>query len=79
MSQLDKKRAACILLAMKDPRMNQVSAALEYLYVVGPKSAAEGGGQGLCLYLVDPSVEGWDRQFDGTGQTHLPDLLIAHQ
>ena len=30
-----------------------------------PKSAAEGGG--LCIYLCDPSVEGWDRHFDGTG------------
>lgn len=25
------------------------------------------GGQGLCVYLVDPSIPGWDRQFDGTG------------
>ena len=31
------------------------------------KSAAEGGGQGLCVYLVDPSVAGWDRHFDGSG------------
>jgi hypothetical protein len=36
-------------------------------YVMEPKSAAEGGGQGLCIYLVDPSVEGWDRAFDGSG------------
>ena len=27
-------------------------------YVMEPKSAAEGGGQGLCIYLVDPSVDG---------------------
>jgi len=37
------------------------------MYVMKPKSAADGGGQGLCVYLVDPSVEGWDQHFDGTG------------
>lgn len=36
-------------------------------YVMEPKSAAEGGGQGLCVYLVDPSVQGWDSMFDGSG------------
>jgi len=36
-------------------------------YVLEPKSAADGGGQGLCIYLLDPSVPGWDRLFDGTG------------
>merc|ERR1712153_88581 len=43
----------------------ELHASLEY--VMKPKSAAEGGGQGLCVYLVDPSVEGWDRHFDGSG------------
>ena len=23
--------------------------------------------QGLCVYLVDPSVDGWDQHFDGSG------------
>ena len=43
----------------------EINASFEY--VMKPKSAAEGGGQGLCIYLVDPSVEGWDRMFDGSG------------
>lgn len=38
-----------------------------FVYVMQPKSAAEGGGQGLCIYLCDPSVRGWDRHFDGSG------------
>ena len=25
------------------------------------------GGQGMCLYLCDPTVTDWDRRFDGTG------------
>ena len=33
---------------------------------MAPKDAAEGGGQGICLYLLDPSVPGWDRDFDGS-------------
>ena len=40
---------------------------VELEYVMEPKSAADGGGQGLCIYLCDPSVEGWDRHFDGSG------------
>merc|ERR1719160_420829 len=26
-----------------------------------------GMAEGLCAYLLDPSVPGWDTQFDGTG------------
>merc|ERR1712166_1647425 len=44
---------------------SELHASLEYS--MKPKSAAEGGGQGLCIYLVDPSIAGWDRHFDGTG------------
>jgi len=43
----------------------EIYATLEY--VMEPKSAAEGGGQGLCIYLCDPTVVGWDRKFDGSG------------
>ena len=43
----------------------ELHASLEYSMT--PKSAAQGGGQGLCIYLVDPSVAGWDRHFDGSG------------
>ena len=46
-------------------KSSEVHVSLEY--VMEPKSAAEGGGQGMCVYLVDPSVAGWDRHFDGTG------------
>merc|ERR1712100_752826 len=31
------------------------------------KAFDEGGGQGLCIYLLDPSVPGWDRKFNGKG------------
>jgi hypothetical protein len=44
---------------------SEIHASLEY--VMEPKSYAEGGGQGLCIYLCDPSVQGWDRSFDGSG------------
>ena len=44
---------------------SELHASLEYS--MKPKSASEGGGQGLCVYLVDPSIAGWDRHFDGTG------------
>lgn len=44
---------------------SEIFASLEY--VMEPKSAADGGGQGLCVYLCDPEVDGWDRHFDGTG------------
>lgn len=43
----------------------EIYATLEY--VMEPKSASEGGGQGLCVYLCDPEIFGWDRHFDGTG------------
>ena len=33
---------------------NEIYASLEY--VMEPKSAAESGGEGLCVYLCDPSV-----------------------
>ena len=46
-------------------RGSQISVSLDY--VMEPKSFAEGGGQGFCVYLLDPSVEGWDQKFDGTG------------
>ena len=36
-------------------------------YVLEPKSAAQGGGQGFCIYILDPLVSGWDREFDGSG------------
>jgi len=44
---------------------SELHASLEY--VMKPKSCGEGGGQGLCVYLVDPSVPNWDRSFDGSG------------
>lgn len=44
---------------------NEIYASLEY--VMEPKSAAESGGEGLCVYLCDPSIPGWDRHFDGSG------------
>jgi len=43
----------------------ELHASLEY--VMEPKSCDEGGGQGLCIYLVDPAVKNWDRHFDGSG------------
>lgn len=43
----------------------EIHASLEY--VMEPKTYAEEGGQGLCIYLVDPSIPGWDRSFNGTG------------
>lgn len=46
-------------------RGKEIHAGLEY--TMKPKSSREGGGQGLCVYLVDPSVPGWDRDFNGTG------------
>ena len=30
-------------------------------------SQEQNGGEGLCVYLLDPSVPGWDRHFDGSG------------
>jgi hypothetical protein len=43
----------------------EIFASLEY--VMAPKAFDEGGGQGLCIYLLDPSIPGWDRKFDGSG------------
>jgi len=43
----------------------EIHASLEY--VMEPKTYAEEGGQGLCIYLVDPEIPGWDRSFNGTG------------
>ena len=45
---------------------SEIFAQLEY--VMEPKSYDQGGGQGLCIYLLDPSVPDWDRKFDGSGQ-----------
>jgi len=36
-------------------------------YVMKSKSAAENGGEGLCVYICDPEIYGWDRHFDGSG------------
>ena len=44
---------------------SEIHASLEY--VMAPKEWGAGGGEGLCVYLVDPSVPGWDTHFDGTG------------
>ena len=41
---------------------SEIIASLDYC--MGPN---EDGGEGLCVYLVDPSVEGWDQHFDGSG------------
>jgi len=38
-----------------------------FVYTMKPKNFQEGGGQGLCAYICDPSVPGWDRHFDGSG------------
>merc|ERR1712086_413768 len=43
----------------------EIHCSFEYL--MKPKACDENGGQGLCVYLIDPSVAGWDRKFDGTG------------
>jgi hypothetical protein len=32
-----------------------------FVYTMKPKNFEEKGGQGLCAYLCDPSVPGWDR------------------
>jgi len=42
-----------------------IFASLEY--VMEPKAYDEGGGQGLCICILDPSIPGWDRKFDGKG------------
>ena len=42
---------------------NQIHAGLEY--EMGPKES--GGGEGLCVYLLDPTVPGWDQDFTGSG------------
>ena len=34
---------------------------------MAPKDENSGGGEGLCVYLLDPSVPGWDTHFDGSG------------
>ena len=36
---------------------SEIHASL--VYVMKDKSAAEGGGQGLCIYLCDPTIPGW--------------------
>jgi len=38
-----------------------------FVYTMKPKNFQEQGGQGLCAYICDPSVPGWDRHFDGSG------------
>ena len=43
---------------------NQIRAELEY---VVESDTSTNLGEGLCIYLVDPSVEDWDQHFDGTG------------
>ena len=48
-------------------RSEVFAAQLEY--VMEPNASAAAGGQGLCVYLLDPSVPGWDWKFDGAGDT----------
>ena len=43
----------------------EIHASLEY--VMTPNTGEENGGEGLCVYLCDPSVPGWDTHFDGSG------------
>ena len=43
---------------------SEILANLEY---VVEAETAESVGEGLCVYLVDPSVDGWDQHFDGDG------------
>ena len=47
---------------------SEILANLEY---VVEAETAESVGEGLCVYLVDPSVDGWDQHFDGDGPTGL--------
>lgn len=43
---------------------SEILANLEY---VVEAETAETVGEGLCVYLVDPSVDGWDQHFNGDG------------
>ena len=36
-------------------------------YVLAPRPYDKAGGEGLCMYLLDPTVVGWDSHFDGSG------------
>ena len=54
---------------------SEIFASLEY--VMEPKSAADGGGQGLCVYLCDPEVDGWDRYLNHSGALHAEFATMA--
>ena len=47
---------------------SEILANLEY---VVETETAEKVGEGLCMYLIDPSVDGWDEHFDGGGSMGL--------
>lgn len=49
------------------PPAERLAAERSAQYMMEPKSVEAGGGQGLCVYLCNPAVPGWDREFDGTG------------
>ena len=64
-----KRLHVCIQhAAQTEPLTLQVS--LEY--TMGPQMTDRNGGEGLCLYLADPSVVGWDTDFEGGGSVGTP-------
>jgi len=44
---------------------SEIHASFEY--VLAPRPYDKAGGEGLCMYLLDPTVAGWDSHFDGSG------------
>ena len=38
---------------------------------MGPNMSYSTGGEGFCVYMVDPDVPGWDTVFTGTGPLHF--------
>lgn len=42
---------------------------VSFEYVLEHQGDQDSLGEGLCVYLVDPKQEGWDRDFNGSGPT----------
>eukprot|EP00658_Telonema_sp_P-2_P076579 TRINITY_DN6733_c0_g1_i6.p1 TRINITY_DN6733_c0_g1~~TRINITY_DN6733_c0_g1_i6.p1 ORF type:complete len:445 (-),score=101.82 TRINITY_DN6733_c0_g1_i6:109-1443(-) len=43
----------------------EVHASVEYS--MSTKACNQHGGHGICIYLLDPTIPGWDRSFNGAG------------
>merc|ERR1711907_211155 len=62
-SDVTQQQGHFMCLVEFESEASEITASFEYNMCGDPKNA----GAGLCAYILDPTVPGWDTKFNGTG------------